>query len=227
MVSNKGIVTVAIWSSDRLLRESLRGILGEESSFCTFDTPYHLETVEWWIRKITPNVLIYDVASACGDAFAFIARMGRCLPSMKVVMMAEHPTEEFIVHAVQQGAWACLPKTIGPRELVKAIRAVQDGEFWVTRGLFARILRSRRAEGTAVLANATSLTVRQQQIVTLIGSGMSNKVIASRLQITEATVKAHVNDIFRKLGLRRRVEIVMHLAHGHDLLAAQSTRSLN
>jgi DNA-binding NarL/FixJ family response regulator len=200
-------VSVAICSSHPIIREGLWKILAEEGSFHVCDTPLPLDKTVAWVEEMHPDVVLHDVSST-EETLAFLAAIKECHTHTKVIILLNDFLEEFAVRAVHQGAFGCLLKTASPQELIKAVYATHAGELWLSRHLFARVLNTRKRHVTQSSANG-QLTRRQRQIVELVTCGMCNRDIAERLLISEATVRAHMNDIFKKLGLHHRVELAI------------------
>jgi two-component system NarL family response regulator len=112
---------------------------------------------------------------------------------------------------------------IDPELLKRVVVAVQLGELWIRRSLMARLLDelgvrvpAEALEKRAVVGRLVRLTVREQQIAALVGGGGTNKQIARRLAISERTVKAHLTEIFRKLGITDRLKLALLLAGNHS-----------
>jgi DNA-binding NarL/FixJ family response regulator len=208
MFSSTETVSVAICSPHPIIREGLRNLLAQEESFHVCDTPFPLDRTVAWVEEMHPDVVLYDVG-LIEESLAFLAGMKACQAATKVIILLDDFLEAFAVRAVHQGAFGCLLKTTGPQELIKAVYVTHGGELWLSRRLFARVLNYSRKRPVAQSSANGQLTRRQRQIVELVTCGMSNRDIAERLFISEATVRAHMNDIFKKLGLHRRVELAI------------------
>ena len=109
---------------------------------------------------------------------------------------------------------------IDPQLLKRVIVAVQVGELWIRRSLVPRLLdelgvqfSSTVDDKRAVTGRLAYLTVREREIAALVGSGGTNKQIAKQLDISERTVKAHLTEIFRKLGIADRLKLALLLAN--------------
>ena len=101
------------------------------------------------------------------------------------------------------GARGYIPKLAGSEQLMDALRRVLKGEIYLPDALFISA-----QQHTASDANASPLTSRQQEILPLLAEGMLNKQIAKTLSVTEGTVKQHLKDLFRRLGVRNRMQAV-------------------
>jgi len=122
--------------------------------------------------------------------------------------------EAMILKALKAGAKGYLSKDVGISDLIKAIQAVHQGELWVERKLMARFF-----EGEAIAdpkgedrsgKTKEGLTPREQEVLRFLTKGTTNKEIAKALFISEKTVKSHLNSIFRKLKVSRRLQAILY-----------------
>ena len=219
MQSTSATVSVAICSPQPIVRAGLREIVSREHPFHVLETPSPLEQAIAWIEDTRPDILLYEGGSAT-ETFAVLDAIKHSDVCTRTIILLKDFVEEFVIRIVQQGAFGCLLERASPEELLKALSAVHAGELWLSRSLFAKVLNCRPKENPDLIALRAQLTPRQHQIVELVSRGMANKEIAARLLITEATVRAHVNDIFKKVGLRHRVQLAVHFARNNHFLTA-------
>lgn len=157
-----------------------------------------------------PDVLVLDLFMPVKDGLAVLREIQeRRLPT-RVVVHTASLDEEHLVEALRLGAHGFLDKALATDLIAKAVRKVHAGERWVERGLVVRtldkVVRRVAGEGDALRL----LTARELEIVRLAASGLRNQGIASRLSITEGTVKSHLHNIFQKLGVDSRVGLVVY-----------------
>jgi DNA-binding NarL/FixJ family response regulator len=167
-----------------------------------------------------PDVLLLDVALANGTDNV-IASVRQLSPHTKILLLGAEAGDDALQHALRQGARGYLAKTTGMGATLKAIRAVHAGEAWVERAVMARLLDVLAATADARPAgpgysNAGEdvLSKRERDVANLAATGLRNKEIAERLGIREKTVKAHLVSIFRKLQLRRRLQLAVQNLDG-------------
>ncbi|MCC6765848.1 MAG: response regulator transcription factor [Deltaproteobacteria bacterium] len=120
-----------------------------------------------------------------------------------IVLTASERIEDGLA-AIRLGARAIVQKRFGVETLMEAIRAVQEGLVWMPATLQAELASQLRG------APAVKLTTREGEVVRCVALGMRNAEIAERCQISEATVKTHINNIFAKLDVRDRVELTRY-----------------
>ncbi len=141
---------------------------------------------------------------------------GRPGPTPRVVVLTTFDLDEYALAAIQAGASGFLLKDAPPEELLEAIRTVHRGDAVIapstTRRLLdhvAPLLRRHSPTQDAHAAAVARLTSREREVFELIARGLSNPEIATRLYLSEATVKTHVSHILAKLQARDRVQAVV------------------
>jgi two-component system, NarL family, response regulator DevR len=167
-----------------------------------------------------PDVLLLDVALTNGTDNV-IAKVRQLSPHTKILLLGADAGDEALQHALRQGARGYLAKTTGMEAALKAIRAVHAGEAWVERAVMGRLLERLAATGDARMAapgqsntGEDVLSRRERDVANLAATGLRNKEIAQRLGIREKTVKAHLVSVFRKLQLRRRLQLAVQNLDG-------------
>jgi DNA-binding NarL/FixJ family response regulator len=162
------------------------------------------------VRRECPDVVLLDVRMPGTDGLAAARALLAKPAPWKIIMLTTFDLDEYVFAALRAGASGFLLKDIPPERLVSSVRHVLTGDILlaptITTRLIARHTGPAGNEPTAPLAN---LTTREREVLALIGEGLSNAEIASRLVLGEATVKTHVSRVFAKLGLRDRVQAVI------------------
>ncbi len=162
------------------------------------------------VQKHVPNVLLLDPDLGDGDGFELICTLRDQYPQIRVVVFTGAYSEEVVLRSLNAGAWGCLSKDEEFAVLLKAIRALSQGEIWAPRRLLSQAFVERRPVGKLCQEGSTQwLTAREQEICHHVARGETNKEIASRLFITEKTVKSHLHRIFHKLHVHHRVDVAM------------------
>jgi len=204
--------SVFLLAQNRLLRESLARIMGKKSDIevvgaCAF-SPSVLEE----IVAATPDVLLVDSFTSGLAHLQFIREVQRAVPEVKVVLIGMEADEQLFLQAVREGASGYVLQDASALEVLAAFRAVVNGEA-VCPPLMCTCLFRYVARQSNVLPNyqarvTLGLTNREQQIMSLVGRGLTNKEIACHLQLAEQTVRNHVHRIFRKIGVPNRLAAV-------------------
>ena len=124
----------------------------------------------------------------------------------RVVILTVSDHADDLVAAIRSGADGYLLKDMEPEDLLAAIDQTLNGSTVIGERLNGMLARAIRDEATAGQRDSASLTKREQEILQGLAQGLSNKLIARSLDITEATVKVHVKNLLKKLGFRSRLE---------------------
>ena len=159
-----------------------------------------------------PDVVLMDVRMPGTDGIEATGRIVDSGSSARIIILTTHDLDEYVFAALRAGASGFLLKDVRPPELVEAIRVVARGDALlaasVTRRLldrFAAVLPEDDAK-----PDLGELTDREREVLRLVALALSNSEIATRLVLTEATVKTHVSSVLRKLDLRDRVQAVVY-----------------
>ena len=135
------------------------------------------------------------------------------LAGVKVLVLTTFEEDDLVVEALRAGASGFLGKGVEPAQLLDAVRLVAAGEALLspaaTRGLIARVLAHPAPGDLVDPRRLATLTPREQEVLTLVGSGLANDEIAERLFVTPVTVKTHANRAMAKLGARDRAQLVV------------------
>ena len=161
-----------------------------------------------------------DVALVdCGmeGALELIPRIPRHEGRPRAIMIAARADDEFAIRALVAGARGVLSAQAGPADLLKAIRAVYEGEIWARNSVISQLLdnllRASETGQNILPVMSGALSAREREIVALVAEGLANKEIADHLAISLATVKAHLTNIFHKLGAHTRVQVAAAFHH--------------
>jgi DNA-binding NarL/FixJ family response regulator len=207
---DKGTVRIVIADDHSLVRNGLRRILETEPDFKVVGEASDGDEALECIRKLSPNVLLLDLAMPRTDGLQVLRQLRLMQHEVNVVILTAAIDRNQINEAVRLGAHGVVMKTSAIDVLIKSIRVVMDGQYWLDRSTLAEIVRTPTPSDTKF-----GLTDRELQLVALISAGGSNKEIAETLGITEATVKRHLANVFDKTGVSTRLELaVFAMNHG-------------
>jgi two-component system, NarL family, response regulator len=193
-------IHVVIADDHAIMREGLAAVISREP-----DMEIVAQACDWpeavkQVLRNRPEIAVLDLhmrGMEPADAVATIREKS----SSHVVIFSAFSTDEEVYQVFSQGARGYVLKGESAREdLLQCIRAVSRGEMWIHP-----VAASRLAERMT----APNLTQREMQVLRLMVTGKSNKEIGSSLDVTEGTVKVHVNHILAKLGVTSRVEAIM------------------
>jgi DNA-binding NarL/FixJ family response regulator len=158
-------------------------------------------------RELEPDVVLLDIRMPNLDGLEATRRIVAAGSAARILILTTFDVDEYVYEAIRAGASGFLLKDVRPAELIDAIRVVADGNALLGPSAVGRLLE--RFAGPSDGASLGSLTEREQQILRLLAEGLSNGEIAEVLVVSEATVKTHVSNLLRKLGVRDRVQAVI------------------
>lgn len=175
------------------------------------------------VAKHNPDILIVDMKMEPLDGIAVLEALQQAGARTRTILLSASIQEAEVRSALRLGARGVIFKEQAPQQLIQCVRTVHDGGYWLEQAGLSSVLREEAAPPPQSDA-APILTGREREIVTLVADGLRNKEIAHRLDIAEGTVKVHLNNIYRKLGVDNRVGLLMH-ASGGDFQQGRRRRS--
>ncbi|MCX5195284.1 response regulator transcription factor [Streptomyces sp. NBC_00249] len=165
------------------------------------------------VRELRPDVVLMDIRMPVLDGLAATrAITGEPeLAAVRVVMLTTFELDEYVFEAIRSGASGFLVKDTEPEELLRAVRAVVEGDALLSPGVTRRLIAefAARSKRPAAAVGLEPLTEREREVMTLVGMGLTNEEIARRLVVSPLTAKTHVSRTMVKLGARDRAQLVV------------------
>lgn len=210
-------IKVAIASAQSLLREGLKAILQKETGIELVGEAADGSQALTVVKKCKPSVILMDASMTGMNGPDHIAAIKEARFQTKVLIISGSMDREMIFKSLKAGAKGCVSKDVTSEHLLKAIQAVHGGELWIQRKMMARFFDeeagSYPTDLNAVERHKTDLTVREREVLSHLTAGCTNKEIGDKLFISEKTVKTHLNSIFRKLHVTRRLQAILYALH--------------
>jgi DNA-binding NarL/FixJ family response regulator len=162
---------------------------------------------------VQPDVLLLEHPPIGDSTHLLVSLIGRVSRFSRTLMLCDACTDDLIIESIQQGASGCVLKSSPPLLLAKAVHAVFSGEAWYGRVALLQALQSQVCRST-IEDEEHRLTPREEEILHLIGCGMSNKEIGRELEISDKTVKTHLHRVYVKLNRSGRFKAFLAQPEG-------------
>lgn len=160
------------------------------------------------LDDISLSLVLID-SECTGHPFQLISTFRQVRPQLRLIVFGSDAAQEHIERVIGAGAKGYLPFTASEAELRLAIEAVRDGSVWAPRKVLSRLLDRERGN-PANPDQRPNFTAREREVLKLLREGQPNREIAQTLGIDEATVKAHLGRLMRKVGVSNRIALTMH-----------------
>lgn len=197
-----------------LFRRGVRQLLDLAPGFATIAEASSGREAVQLAQELTPDLILLDLNMAGMDGIEVLQALRAAGSDSRIVVLTVSDAEEDVVAALRAGADGYLLKDMEPEDLLTRIQQAAGGRMVVSTRLTAILASVVGGHGGGdALA---SLTSRERDVLRGIAKGLSNKMIARRLDISEGTVKVHVKNVLRKLQLRSRVEAAVWAVR-HDV----------
>ena len=154
------------------------------------------------------DLLLLDLHMPGARGYSALAHIRGQYPGLPIIVVSGHEEAHVARRALAHGAAAYIPKSTSSEDIVQAIHAVLDGDVWLPHQLLGGNAGLKPDEAD-IAARIAALTPQQFRVLTMIAEGLLNKQIAYDLGVSEATVKAHMTAIMRKLGVNNRTQVAL------------------
>ncbi|EUB98702.1 two component transcriptional regulator, LuxR family [Rhizobium sp. CF080] len=213
-------IKIAVVDDHPLFREGVTRSFGEIEDFEMVAEGGSREDALRIVRELCPDVMLMDISMPGNGLEAIAEALDHC-PDLKIVMLTVSETSEDIATALKLGAKGYVLKGVGSRGLADVVRTVASGESYVSPALSARMIAGLSAPDASARPDPMSeLTGREQEVLRLVASGLSNKRVARELDLHEKTVKHHMTRILSKLKVTNRTEAALALRDATDQRSA-------
>jgi two-component system, NarL family, response regulator DevR len=221
VIESSGVAQVAevfLLAENRLLREALIRLLDKKGDIRIVGANSYSPSVADEIASASPGIILLDSGGLSSDV-SLIPSLRSRLPDLRVVMVDMNSNESTFLRAVREGVVGYVLKDASAMEVAATIRAVAAGEAVCPPSLSLVLFRAAAQQAAAPSGFSWvadhGLSKREQQMVELLSERLTNKEIASRLNLSEQTVKNHVHHILRKLGAPNRTTIIQRCLTEH------------
>jgi DNA-binding NarL/FixJ family response regulator len=199
---------VLIADDHKLILEGIKRALDESDDFEVVGECSSGSQVLPMVGRTNPDLVLLDLRMPGADGLTCLAQIRKRYPEVKVVVLSVSTDENLIQTILKRGASAYIVKSINPIDLPSALRQAVEGTVYSAIGL---------PESSDSAAKAVGLTDRETAILSALARGLSNEAIGKELWVAEQTVKFHLTNIYRKLGVSNRTEAA-RLAYQNGLV---------
>jgi len=201
-------IKVAIVEDNKTTREGLETIVNLSPDFRCVRTCPTAEEALRVLPELAPELVLMDIQLPNMSGVDCVARLRELLPDVKAIMVTVYEDPDRIFRALRAGASGYLLKRATPEEVLAAMREVHHGGGAMSGEIARKVIGYFREQATAAAA-VDQLTAREREVLELVVSGLSNKEIADRLNVTLAAVRFHLKHIYQKLHVHSRTEAVL------------------
>lgn len=209
-MTSKESAEVFLLAENRLLREALVRLLAKKGDIRVVGASSYSPAVLEEIVAKMPGILVLDSSGLAFSNATLISSLRASLPDARIVMVDMESDESTFLKAVREGVIGYVLKDASAMEVAATIRAAAAGEAVCPRSLMMVLFRvvSQPTSVPLIWGSDLGLSRREQQMVELLRERLTNKEIATQLNLSEQTVKNHVHNILRKVGATDRVDAV-------------------
>jgi len=214
METKKAALTRIVIADDHpIFRDGLKRLLESEREFKVVGEACDGIDAVTLVQQLKPDVLLLDLAMPRRAGLDALREMGNEPVSPRVILLTAAAEKHQIVEALQLGARGVVLKDSATQILLKSIRAVMSGEYWVGRESVSNLVQYLRNLVDSSINDPRKkkygLTPRELEVISAVVAGFANKEIAQHFKISEDTVKHHLSNIFDKLGVSTRLELAL------------------
>lgn len=213
-------VRVMVADDEQLVRAGIVGILGTDPSIDVVAQTGTGHEALVWLRAHRCDAVVLDIRMPGLSGLEVLAELRAHGPQLPCLFVTTFGEDGYVAEAVRLGADGFVLKSGDPRELLLGVHAVAAGGAFFSPTVARRLVSAPTAEhwgrGVDARARFSRLTPREQDVLRLVGRGLSNGEIAADLHLAEGTVKVHISSILRTTGARNRVEAALVAVHAGE-----------
>jgi DNA-binding NarL/FixJ family response regulator len=207
------VIRVLLADDQALVRAGFRALLDAQADIEVVAEAANGDEAVSLALEHRPDVVLMDIRMPDTDGLTATRRIAADsrLHDVRVVILTTFDLDEHVFEAIRLGANGFLVKDTEPAELLRAVRAVVDGDALLSPSVTRRLIEefATRAKDPGQMPGLSGLTDREREVMALAGQGLSNDEIAERLIMSTATARTHVSRAMVKLGARDRAQLVV------------------
>ena len=216
---NKSKIKIVLLDFHSLFREGIRALLADQTHIEILGEASHFESGISIVKQNQPDLALLELNLNSKLNTEIIPAIIEVSPHTKIILLTGFDDQSILQLAVQMGVKGIIQKSDSKLILLKAIEKVLAGEVWIDRTMVANVLSRISNNGRSLndhQIHINTISIREAEVIKLVGEGLKNKAIANRLSISETTVRHHLTSVYRKLNVSDRLELAI-FAYRHNL----------
>lgn len=195
------MIQVLLVDDHAILRDGLRTLIAQEDDMEVTGEATGSEQLMDMLPNTNPDIIMMDINMPHMNGIELTKWVKSKYPAIKIIVLTMYNNDEYFMAAIREGADGYLLKDSPSKDVIGAIRTVIDGESVIPPTMTKKLLSMHQHENQT---EDNSLTPREMEVLLALVEGLSNKEIASKLYISDKTVKIHVSNIFKKFDVKSR-----------------------
>lgn len=201
-------MNILIVDDDQMLCESLKLILSMEEGIDVIGTANNGDKAFDFCRENIVDLILMDIRMPICDGVIGTKKIKEIYPNIKIIILTTFNDDHYIVKAIQYGASAYLLKTVKPKKIIETIKLVYEGNILLHSEIADKV-KNLITDVNKMDFSKYNLTKNHIKIMELVSKGLNNKEIASKLYLSEGTIKNKISEILLELGLRDRTQLAI------------------
>jgi RNA polymerase sigma factor (sigma-70 family) len=210
-------IKIIIADDQTLIRDGLASLLSIKKEVEILATAKNGEEAVKLAKELSPDIILMDIRMPVMDGLAALNKIKEINPTIKIIMLTTFDDDDYIIKSLQAGAQGYLLKDIPIDDLLRALEQAMNGTFQATNSVISRFsthLRNKKQnDESADIENIKqcflNLSEKEKNIFNLLGEGMTNKEIASSLNLSEGTIKNYMTNILASFEMRDRTQLAL------------------
>ena len=204
----EAVIRVLVVDDHAIVRKGVVSLLATEPDIVVVGEAGNGRVAVEKAAELKPDVVLMDLVMPEMDGLEAIQQITASQPKARILVLTSFAADDKVFPALKAGALGYLLKDSNPEDLIEAIRQVKNGESWLHPAVARKVLNEwAHPEQTAT---PEPLTEREMEVLRLLAQGLSNREIAERLVLSEATVRTHVSSLLAKLHLASRTQAALY-----------------
>jgi DNA-binding NarL/FixJ family response regulator len=203
------MIKLLIVDDHAVLRDGLKTIIESEDDIKVIGEAVSGSDALNKVNELAPNIILMDINLPGMNGIEVTRILKQQYPQIRVLILTMHSHEEYFMAAIKEGADGYLLKDAPSDQVVEAVRTVFHGESVIHPSLTRKLLNFHQ-QNQRKDKEENSLTEREREVLACLVEGLTNKEIGERLFVSDKTVKIHVSNIFKKLNVKSRSQVIIH-----------------